>query len=142
LLGRTIVAPLEFGGWHAPAGTVVLASPMLLHRDPRWFPDPDTFDPTRWLDDRRHDVPKYAYLPFGTGPRACIGEQFAWAEAITALAVIAANWRVHTDSDLTPGIQYRVTLRPSGAVPVLVRARRTAEVPADTSHTVIDEPTR
>ena len=126
LLGRTIVTPLEFGGWHAPPGTVVLASPMLLHRDPRWFAEPDTFDPTRWLDDRRHDVPKYAYLPFGTGPRACIGEQFAWAEAITALAVIAANWRVHTDPDLTPGIQYRVTLRPSGAVPIRVTARRSA----------------
>ncbi len=118
---------------------MVLASPMLLHRDPRWFPDPDTFDPTRWLDDRRHDVPKYAYLPFGTGPRACIGEQFAWAEAITALAVIAANWRVHTDPDLTPGIQYRVTLRPSGAVPVRVTARRCADSPAKASHTVIDD---
>ena len=124
LLGRTIVAPLEFGGWHAPAGTVVLASPMLPHRDPRWFSDPDTFDPTRWLDGRRHDVPKYAYLPFGTGPRACIGEQFAWAEAITALAVIAAKWRVHTEPELTPRIQYRVTLRPSGAVPIRVTARR------------------
>jgi cytochrome P450 len=139
LLGRTIVAPLEFGGWHAPAGTVVLTSPMLLHRDPRWFPEPDTFDPTRWLDDRRHDVPKYAYLPFGTGPRACIGEQFAWAEAITALAVIAANWRVHTDPDLTPGVQYRVTLRPSGAVPIRVAARRSGDSPAGTSHTVIDD---
>jgi cytochrome P450 len=149
LLGRTIVAPLEFGGWHAPAGTVVLTSPMLLHRDPRWFPEPDTFDPTRWLDDRRHDVPKYAYLPFGTGPRACIGEQFAWAEAMTSLAVIAANWRVHTDPDQNPRNQYRVTLRPSGAVPIRVTARRAADQPANpgrvdpprrsTSQTVINE---
>jgi cytochrome P450 len=129
LLGRTIVAPLEFGGWHAPAGTVVLTSPMLLHRDRRWFPDPDTFDPGRWLDDRRHAVPKHAYLPFGSGPRACIGEQFAWAEAITALAVIAGNCRVQTDSNLTPEIHYRVTLRPSGAVPVRVTTRRSTRSP-------------
>jgi cytochrome P450 len=129
LLGRTIVAPLEFGGWHAPAGTVVLTSPMLLHRDRRWFPDPDTFDPGRWLDDRRHAVPKHAYLPFGSGPRACIGEQFAWAEAITALAVIAGNCRVQTDPNLTPEIHYRVTLRPSGAVPVRVTTRRSTRSP-------------
>jgi pentalenene oxygenase len=140
LLGRTIVAPLEFGGWHAPAGTVVLTSPMLLHRDRRWFPEPDTFDPTRWLDHRSHRVPKYAYLPFGTGPRACIGEQFAWAETITALAVVAATWHVHTDPDLTPEIAYRVTLRPSGAVPIRVTARQRDGFPADTSHSVIDGP--
>ena len=97
MMGRTIHEPLEFGGWHAPAGAVMLASQLVMHRDPRWFPEPDIFDPDRWLDERRDDVPKYAFLPFGTGPRACIGEQFAWAEATTALAVIAARWRVHTD---------------------------------------------
>ncbi len=120
VLGRTIVAPLEFDGWHAPAGTLVGVSPLLLHHDPRWFPDPETFDPDRWLDDRRSAVPRHAFLPFGTGPRACIGEQFAWAEAVTVLAVIAARWRIHADPALTPSPQYRVTMRPAGAVPLTV----------------------
>lgn len=123
LLGRTLVAPVEFAGWRAPAGTMIGVSPLLLHRDARWFPDPDRFDPERWLDDRRNAVPRYAFLPFGTGPRACIGEQFAWAEATTVLTVIASNWRVHTDPALSPDLQYRVTLRPDGAVPVRLTRR-------------------
>lgn len=122
-LGRTILEPLEFGGWHAPAGTLVGLSPMLMHRDPRWFADPDRFDPDRWLDERRGSLPKNSYLPFGTGPRACIGEQFAWAETSTALAVLTANVRFHTDPAFTPEIHYRVTLRPSGAVPIRVSRR-------------------
>ena len=102
---------------------------MLLHRDPRWFADPDNFDPDRWLDDRRLAVPRYAFLPFGTGPRACIGEQFAWAEAVTVLAVIASRWDVHTSPELNPTPNYRVTLRPSGAVPLRVSARRRPDDP-------------
>jgi len=129
LLGRTLLAPLQFAGWHAPAGTLVAVSPMLLHRDPRWFADPDNFDPDRWLDDRRLAVPRYAFLPFGTGPRACIGEQFAWAEAVTVLAVIASRWDVHTSPELNQTPHYRVTLRPSGAVPLRVSARRRPDDP-------------
>ena len=123
VLGRTLVVPLEFAGWHAPAGTLVGVSPLLLHHDPRWFDNPEEFDPDRWLDGRQKSLPRNAYLPFGTGPRACIGEQFAWAEAVTVLAVIASKWTIRTPSDLTPGAQYRVTLRPSGPVPLTVAAR-------------------
>ena len=122
-IGRTIVAPLELGGWHPPAGTLVGLSPMLLHRDPRWYPEPDRFDPDRFLGQRRKSLPRNAYLPFGTGPRACIGEQFSWAEATTALAVMAANWQFHTDPDLRPDIHHRVTLRPAGAIPIRVSKR-------------------
>ncbi len=126
VLGRTLVTPLDFAGWRAPAGTLVGVSPLLLHHDSRWFADPRTFDPDRWLDDRRNSVPRHAYLPFGTGPRACVGEQFAWAEAVTVLAVIASGWDVQTPAGLTPKAQYRVTLRPSGAVPLRVSARNAA----------------
>ena len=123
VLGRTLVAPLDFAGWHAPAGTLVGVSPLLLHHDPRWFDRPEEFDPDRWLDGRQKSLPRNAYLPFGTGPRACIGEQFAWAEAVTVLAVIASRWTIRTPPDLAPAAQYRVTLRPSGPVSLTITAR-------------------
>ena len=123
VLGRTLVAPLDFAGWHAPAGTLVGVSPLLLHHDPRWFDNPEDFDPDRWLDGRQKSLPRHAYLPFGTGPRACIGEQFAWAEAVTVLAVIASRWTIRTPPDLAPAAQYRVTLRPSGPVSLTITAR-------------------
>ena len=123
IVGRTITRDLDFAGWHAPAGAVVAASPLLLHRDPRWFPDPDRFDPSRWLDARREAVARNAYLPFGTGPRSCIGEQFAWAEATTVLAVLAARWSARMQPGHVPQMQYRVTLRPGNGLPMRVHHR-------------------
>lgn len=123
IIGRTTHAVLDLGGWQAPAGSVVGVSPLLLHHDARWFPDPERFDPDRWLDERAGAVPRNAYLPFGTGPRACVGEQFAWAEAVTALAVLSAGWRFTSDPVHVVTPQYRVTLRPGNGVPVRVRSR-------------------
>jgi cytochrome P450 len=123
ILSRTLTAGADFGGWHAPAGTIVAVSPLLLHHDARWFPDPERFDPSRWTDGRRDAVPRHAYMPFGTGPRSCIGEQFAWAEATTALAVICSRWTARTVSGTTVTPQYRVTMRPSPGLPMQVTAR-------------------
>jgi cytochrome P450 len=123
ILSRTLTADADFGGWHAPAGTLVAVSPLLLHHDARWFPEPERFDPSRWIDGRRDAVPRHAYLPFGTGPRSCIGEQFAWAEATTALAVICSRWTARTVSGTMVTPQYRVTMRPSPGLPMQVTAR-------------------
>lgn len=120
LIGRTLTSDVSFAEWDAPAGTVVGVSPLLLHHDARWFPAPEVFDPGRWLDARAEAVPRHAYLPFGTGPRACIGEQFAWAEAVTILAVLAGRWSFAADPAHVVTPQYRVTLRPGNGVPVQV----------------------
>lgn len=126
LIGRATSADLELGGWHVPAGSLVAVCPLLMHHDPRWFPEPDAFDPDRWLDERRDAVPRYAYLPFGTGPRSCVGEQFAWAEAVTALAVIAARFTAATEPGHVVRPQYRITMRPGTGIPMRLRARMTA----------------
>jgi cytochrome P450 len=122
VIGRTIAVDLELAGWRLPAGSIAAISPLLLHHDPRWFPDPEAFDPDRWLDDRRHAVPRHAYLPFGTGPRSCIGEQFAWAEAITVLAMLAQSWTFGAEPGFEATPSYQVTLRPSGQVAMTLRA--------------------
>jgi cytochrome P450 len=122
IIGRELTADLELAGWRLPAGSVAAVSPLLLHHDPRWWPEPEAFDPGRWLDDRRLAVPHHAYLPFGTGPRACIGEQFAWAEAITVLALLAQSWTFRIDPGFEPAPSYRVTLRPAGEVPMTLHA--------------------
>jgi cytochrome P450 len=121
VIGRTLRSGLVIGSWHAPAGSTVAVSPLLLHHDPRWFRDPAAFDPGRWLDHRRADVPRHAYLPFGTGPRACAGEQFAWAQATTVLAVIAGRWHLEADPGHAVIPRYGVTLRPGNGVPVRIR---------------------
>lgn len=116
---------MELGGFRAPAGSLVAVSPLLMHHDPRWFPQPEVFDPDRWLDERKDSVPRHAYLPFGTGPRSCVGEQFAWAEAVTALAVIARDWTATTRPGHVVQPQYRITMRPGNGVPMRLRARST-----------------
>jgi cytochrome P450 len=125
MLGRSLTAEVELGGFRAPAGSLVAISPLLMHHDPRWFPQPEVFDPDRWLDERKDSVPRHAYLPFGTGPRSCVGEQFAWAEAVTALAVIARDWTATTRPGHVVQPQYRITMRPGNGVPMRLRARST-----------------
>lgn len=123
MIGRQTSQDLDIGGWHLPAHTIVAMSPLVMHHDPRWFPDPDEFDPQRWLDERREAVPRHAYLPFGTGPRSCVGEQFAWAEAITALAVIASRFSARTTPGHVVRPQYRITMRPGNGIPMLLTKR-------------------
>jgi cytochrome P450 len=122
MIGRTVTADLRLGGWRLPPGSVAAVSPLLLHRDPRWYPAPDRFDPGRWLGGHA-PPPRNAYLPFGAGPRACIGEQFAWSEAVTVLATLARSWAFHTAADFRPALAYQVTLRPSAGMLMTVRAR-------------------
>ena len=122
IIGRTITTGLDLSGWHLTPGSIAAVSPLLLHRDPRWYPDPDRFDPGRWLGDRR-PLPRHAYLPFGAGPRACIGEQFARSEAVTVLATIARSWTFCADPGFRPALSYGITLRPSAGMPMTVHSR-------------------
>jgi cytochrome P450 len=94
LLMRRVREPVVLGGVAMPVGTEVIYTPYGLHRDPRWFPDPDRFDPDRWLPERAAEIPRYAYLPFGSGPRVCIANAFAKTELAIDVAVIASRWRL------------------------------------------------
>ncbi|GMU94133.1 MAG: cytochrome P450 [Candidatus Hydrogenedentota bacterium] len=112
VIGRTALNDFELGEYTVPRGRMILLSPYVTHRNPDLFPDPERFDPDRWdpkFDAGRH---KFAYYPFGGGPRTCIGEPFAWMEGILLIATLAQRWQMR----LKPGhpIEYDplITLRP------------------------------
>jgi cytochrome P450 len=99
------------GDYTLPAQSVVLMSTYVVHRDPRWFPDPLRFDPERWRPEEVEQRPKFSYFPFGGGARVCIGERFAWMEGVLLLATLAQRWCLR----LAPGqrVEHRamITLR-------------------------------
>jgi cytochrome P450 len=123
-IGRRTLTELDVpGGERLPAGSVAIVSPWLLHHDDRWWPDPDRFDLSRWEPRAVAARPRHAYLPFGGGPRMCIGEGFARREAAIVLDAVTRRWRLVAE----PGQEVRpkpaVTLRPAGQVLMRVRSR-------------------
>lgn len=122
-LGRRALEPYRIGEYEIPKRTVVLMSQFLVHRDPRWYPKPELFDPDRWLPDEVAKRPKFSYFPFGAGTRICVGEQFAWTEAILVLATLAQRWRLWIAPKQRIAVDPRITLRPRYGVQMVVRAR-------------------
>jgi cytochrome P450 len=122
VIARRALADCEFDGVTVPAGSLVVMSQFLLHRDPRYFPRPLAFEPARWLDADATPPPKLAYFPFGAGPRSCIGESLAWMEAVLIVAAIAPRVRLASDGDPFD-VEPRVTLRPKSSVTMQVERR-------------------
>lgn len=123
LLARTSIAPCNIGGYDFPVGTTVLASQWVMHRDARYFDDPDAFRPERWLDGLMGRLPAGAYFPFGDGPRRCIGQSFALMESALVTAAVAQQFQFR----LVPGHpvvpEPLVTLRPRNGIRMRVEAR-------------------
>lgn len=130
-LGRRATEDVVVGGHLVPRGTIVLLSQWVTHRDPRWWPEAERFLPERWLDeegagdadDDAHGRPRFAYFPFGGGPRLCIGEQFAWTEAMLVLSTLARGWRARPASPAPVAPLPLITLRPAGAVHMRMEPR-------------------
>ncbi|MGH3354321.1 MAG: cytochrome P450 [Nocardioidaceae bacterium] len=119
---RLATVPLTLAGHHVPGGTMVALSPWTTQRHPAFWPHPDRFDPDRFLGDNGRDRPRYAYFPFGGGPRGCVGEHFAMLEAVILLAAFLHRHRV-TSLSADLAVAPLITLRPSGPVPVRLSAR-------------------
>ena len=122
-VARQSVQADEIGGYHIPADAGLSLIINNVHRDPRWWPDPEKFDPGRFTPERSADRPGFAYLPFGGGPRLCIGNQFAMTEAQMVLATIAQRYKLR----LVPGHPVRpnpiFVLRTSHGLPMTPERR-------------------
>jgi cytochrome P450 len=125
IIGRRALAPFRLGEYELPAETNVLMSQIILHQDARYFPDPGQFDPDRWRpnDPRCGLLPRFAYFPFGGGPRVCIGAGFATMEAVLLLATIAQKFHVNLVPGQTVEMLPSVTLRPKSGIRVTVAGR-------------------
>ncbi len=122
-IGREAIQDCEIGGYPVPAGTTLMMSQWVMHRDARYFDHPEAFRPERWADGLATRLPKYAYFPFGGGPRLCIGHAFAMMEAVLLLATIAQKFRLR----LVPGHPIEpwpsITLRPKHGLKMMLHER-------------------
>ena len=122
-VARTVVSEFELRGYRIPAGANVVMSQWIMHRDPRYFPDPEKFDPDRWLPEKSQKLPRFAYFPFGGGPRQCIGASFAMMEATLLLASIAQRFRFNAvpGHPVVPVPSF--TLRPKHGIRMTLQSR-------------------
>ncbi|MFD3534545.1 cytochrome P450 [Streptomyces sp. NPDC058664] len=136
-MARRPLDDFELLGHRIPKDSFVAIVPWVNHRDPRWWPQPERFAPQRWLKDPRpsdaadeltgHAVqpgrPRLAYLPFGGGPRQCIGNTFSWMEGVMALATVGRNWEFEPVPGYVVDPLARITIRPRHGLPVTARRR-------------------
>jgi len=125
LIGRRALQDYALGDYVAPARSIMVMSPYVLHRDARYFANPERFDPDRWTPEFKAALPPFAYFPFGGGPRRCIGDSFAWMELVLVVATIARRWSLALEPGHPVETQPVVTLRAKHGMRMKV-TRRTA----------------
>jgi cytochrome P450 len=130
MIGREAAEDVELpGGRAVRRGAIVVMSPFVVHRDPRWWEEPLAFRPERFAHDAARHAP-FTYFPFGGGKRACIGRSFALLEATLVLATIVQRLEVELDAGRPLALEALITLRPAGGLPARVRARARAALAA------------
>ncbi len=122
-IGRQPINDCEIGGYPIRAGAQVFVFPWATHRDPRFFSEPDSFQPERWTEEFVSQLPKYAYFPFGGGPRVCIGTYFAMMEIILLLATVGQRCRLPLLPEHPVILYPAMSLRPRDGIKVVVRSR-------------------
>lgn len=125
LFGREAVENVELGGYQVKKGSWVFISPFVVHHDAKNFADPEICDPERFSPQRIDDIPSYAYIPFGGGPRICIGNALATMQIVLMAAIILQQYRVALNQP-EPELEMEVVLRPKGGLKVLATPREQA----------------
>jgi cytochrome P450 len=122
-IGRQAMTEVEIGGWRYPKGAEFVISPWVVHRDARAFEEPEAFRPERWENELARRLPRFAYFPFGGGPRVCIGNRFAMMEAKLVLAVAVQRFRFELAAETSLSLLPSATLRPRRGVRLRLAAR-------------------
>lgn len=120
---RRAAADTTLGGHAIRRGDLIWIAPFAMHRRPAYFPDPERFDPDRWTPEREKALPRYAYMPFGGGPRVCIGNGFAMMEAQLIVAAVARRFRLRLAPDQAIDLNAQITLSNHGGMRVLADQR-------------------
>ena len=125
VIARAVAVPYVYRGFAIPAGSLLLVPPIAIHRDQRYYPEPLRFDPDRFLPQVSAVRPRFAYLPFGAGSRICIGENFAWMEAVLVLAKVVRDWQLTFAQGASKelALSAQISLRPRDGVPLTVTRR-------------------
>ena len=127
VIGRRVLSDYTFdnehGGYTLRRGDIVLLAQAVMHYDPRFWTQPERFDPERWTPDAEAARPKFAYFPFGGGPRVCIGEQFAWMEQMLLLATLGQTWQMRLAPGQVVATQPIITLRPRFGMRMVLKRR-------------------
>jgi cytochrome P450 len=122
-VGREAVRDCEVGGYRIPEGMQVFAFQWVVQRDARWYEEPEAFRPERWREEVASRLPKFAYFPFGGGPRQCIGNFFATMEAVLVLATVAQRFRLRLAPGHAVELLPAMSLRPRAGVWVELERR-------------------
>jgi len=123
-VGRRAIRECQIGDRTISAGSVVVISAYVTQRDPRWFPEPETFDPDRWMAEKRAERPRFSYFPFSAGSRACLGEAFAGMEGILCLATLGQKWKLRLVPEHRVELQPQLTLRARHGIRMRVESPR------------------
>ncbi|EJN59909.1 cytochrome P450 [Halogranum rubrum] len=114
---------VRLGGYRVPEGSGVMLPQWVVHRSPRWYDDPETFDPDRWLPERRNQRPRFSYFPFGGGPRHCIGKQFSMLEAKLIVGTVAQQFELDYTRDEPFSLRGSLTMHPREPMAMRLRSR-------------------
>jgi cytochrome P450 len=111
-IGRQAINDYKVGNYVIPSGSIILMSQYVMHRDPRYYHEPDRFYPERWTQEFKSRLPRFSYFPFGGGIRSCVGESFALMEATLLIAIICRYWKLRPIPDQKIALNPLITLRP------------------------------
>ena len=122
-LGRQAINDCKIGKYIIPSGSIILMSQYVMHRNPLFFPEPNTFYPDRWTDEFKKNLPRFSYFPFGGGIRSCVGEPFAWMETILITAIINRLWKMNSIPSNKVVLKPLATLRPKYGMRMKITGR-------------------